>query len=475
MVFSSAIFLFAFLPIVLLLYCLAGQRLKNGILLAASLLFYAYGEPKFVFVMLASIVLNYAFAMLIELPGYGSKRWRRDWLLAALACNLGILFVFKYLNFFGHMVGKALHIDLQLPSIALPIGISFFTFQALSYVVDVYRGTTRVQRNPFSLALYISFFPQLIAGPIVRYSTIAEQIDDRKVTPEKLSQGVQRFIAGFCKKVLLANNVALVAEAAFDVHGEKSVALLWVGSLAYTLQIFFDFCGYSDMAIGLGKMFGFEFEENFNYPYMAKSVTDFWHRWHISLSQWFRDYVYFPLGGSRVTPARHIFNLFVVWLFDRPMARCKLHFPGLGHDVLCHAAGGKVPCQAAAAERRDGDGVACSNAAHRQLRLGAVQLTEYCGRKAVYLRDAGSARPAVMERCRDRFFSGIWCVFAVGGHVLHPYYQGVRPAAVLRACRNCLAKGAAAPGADSGLCMGSVLCGAGGPQPIHLFQLLVRK
>ncbi|WP_302493096.1 MBOAT family protein [uncultured Gemmiger sp.] len=313
MVFSSAIFLFAFLPIVLLLYCLSGQRLKNGILLAASLLFYAYGEPKFVFVMLASIVLNYAFAMLIELPGYGSKRWRRDWLLAALTCNLGILFVFKYLNFFGHMVGKALHIDLQLPSIALPIGISFFTFQALSYVVDVYRGTTRVQRNPFSLALYISFFPQLIAGPIVRYSTIAEQIDDRKVTPEKLSQGVQRFIAGFCKKVLLANNVALVAEAAFDVHGEKSVALLWVGSLAYTLQIFFDFCGYSDMAIGLGKMFGFEFEENFNYPYMAKSVTDFWHRWHISLSQWFRDYVYFPLGGSRVTPARHIFNLFVVW------------------------------------------------------------------------------------------------------------------------------------------------------------------
>lgn len=313
MVFSSAIFLFAFLPIVLLLYCLSGQRLKNGTLLAASLLFYAYGEPKFVFVMLASIVLNYAFAMLIELPGYGSKRWRRDWLLAALACDLGILFVFKYLNFFGHMVGKALHIDLQLPSIALPIGISFFTFQALSYVVDVYRGTTRVQRNPFSLALYISFFPQLIAGPIVRYSTIAEQIDDRKVTPEKLSQGVQRFIAGFCKKVLLANNVALVAEAAFDVHGEKSVALLWVGSLAYTLQIFFDFCGYSDMAIGLGKMFGFEFEENFNYPYMAKSVTDFWHRWHISLSQWFRDYVYFPLGGSRVTPARHIFNLFVVW------------------------------------------------------------------------------------------------------------------------------------------------------------------
>ncbi len=313
MVFSSAIFLFAFLPLVLLLYGMAKPKFQNMILLAASLLFYAYGEPTFVFVMLASVVLNYAFAMLIELPGHGSKRWRRGWLLAALVCDLGILFVFKYLNFFGRMVGKVLHTDLPLPSIALPIGISFFTFQALSYVVDVYRGTTRVQRNPFSLALYISFFPQLIAGPIVRYSTIAEQIDERTVTPEKLSQGVQRFIVGFCKKVLLANNVALVAEMAFDVHGEKSVALLWVGSLAYTLQIFFDFCGYSDMAIGLGKMFGFEFEENFNYPYMAKSVTDFWHRWHISLSQWFRDYVYFPLGGSRVTPMRHIFNLFVVW------------------------------------------------------------------------------------------------------------------------------------------------------------------
>ena len=314
MVFSSAIFLFAFLPVVLLLYRIAKPQCQNMILLAASLLFYAYGEPKFVFVMLASIVLNYCFAMLIELPNHSSPLWRKVWLLAALACDLGILFVFKYLNFFGRIVGRVLHTELSLPNIALPIGISFFTFQALSYVVDVYRGTSRVQKNPFSLALYISFFPQLIAGPIVRYSTIAEQIDNRTVTQEKLTQGVQRFIVGFCKKVLIANNVALVAEQVFDTHGEKTVALLWVGSLAYTLQIFFDFCGYSDMAIGLGKMFGFEFEENFNYPYMAKSVTDFWHRWHISLSQWFRDYVYFPLGGSRVKPARHIFNLFMVWL-----------------------------------------------------------------------------------------------------------------------------------------------------------------
>lgn len=313
MVFSSAIFLFAFLPVVLLLYWLAGPRprLKNGILLAASLLFYAYGEPKFVFVMLLSILLNYVFAMLIARRE--TVRWRRAWLLAAVGCDLGILFIFKYLGFFGRIAGELLHTDLPLPGIALPIGISFFTFQALSYVVDVYRGTVPVQRDPFSLALYISFFPQLIAGPIVRYSTIAEQIDHRTVTPDKLEQGVKRFVIGFCKKMLIANNVALAAENAFALSGDKSVVLLWLGSLAYTLQIFFDFSGYSDMAIGLGKMFGFTFEENFNYPYMAKSVTDFWHRWHISLSQWFRDYVYFPLGGSRVTPVRHIFNLFMVW------------------------------------------------------------------------------------------------------------------------------------------------------------------
>ena len=205
------------------------------------------------------------------------------------------------------------HVNWQLPQITLPIGISFFTFQALSYVIDVYRGSSEVQRNPFELALYISFFPQLIAGPIVRYNTIAEQIRCRSTSWDKMNQGVHRFIIGFCKKVLIANNVALAAEQAFSLAGDKSILLLWIGSFAYTLQIYFDFSGYSDMAIGLGKMFGFTFEENFNYPYIATSVTDFWHRWHISLSQWFRDYVYFPLGGSRVKPIRHIFNLFAVW------------------------------------------------------------------------------------------------------------------------------------------------------------------
>lgn len=312
MVFSSTLFLFVFLPVVLLLYYLVKPQFQNGILLLASLLFYAYGEPKFIFVMLLSIALNYLFALLISRKKLLSF-WRRFWMAAAVCSNLGILFLFKYLGFTMRIAAGVLHRDLPIPGFHLPIGISFFTFQALSYVIDVYRGTASVQRNPFSLALYVSFFPQLVAGPIVRYNTIAEQISARTVTPEKLNEGVRRFIIGFCKKVILANNLALAAEQAFSVGGDKTVLLLWVGSLAYTLQIFFDFSGYSDMAIGLGKLFGFTFEENFNYPYIANSVTDFWHRWHISLSQWFRDYVYFPLGGSRVGTVRHIFNLFAVW------------------------------------------------------------------------------------------------------------------------------------------------------------------
>ncbi len=313
MVFSSTLFLFVFLPLVLLLYYLVKPQFQNGLLLLASLLFYAYGEPKFIFVMLFSIAMNYLLALLIASKKFEAPHWRRFWMAAAVCGNLGILFLFKYLGFAVRIAAGLLHCELPVPELHLPIGISFFTFQALSYVIDVYRGTAQVQRNPFSLALYVSFFPQLVAGPIVRYNTIAEQIGTRTVTPEKINQGVQRFLIGFCKKVILANNLALAAEQAFAAEGSKTVLLLWIGSLAYTLQIFFDFSGYSDMAIGLGKLFGFTFEENFRYPYMAKSVTDFWHRWHISLSQWFRDYVYFPLGGSRVGVARHIFNLFAVW------------------------------------------------------------------------------------------------------------------------------------------------------------------
>lgn len=250
----------------------------------------------------------------MQFGGGQTAEKQKFWLAAAVVCDLGLLFAFKYLAFFGKILERCLHTEFALPTLSLPIGISFFTFQALSYVIDVYCGRSEVQKNPLSLALYISFFPQLIAGPIVRYNTVAAQIDHREVTPDKMRSGILRFMQGLEKKAILANNIALVAEAAFATSGQKSIVLLWLGSVAYTLQIYFDFSGYSDMAIGLGKMFGFVFEENFNYPYMAKSATDFWHRWHISLSRWFRDYVYIPLGGSRVSTVRTIGNLFIVWV-----------------------------------------------------------------------------------------------------------------------------------------------------------------
>ena len=230
--------------------------------------------------------------------------------------NLGLLFVFKYLDFSIRIIDRMFHAALSPVGIALPIGISFFTFQAMSYVIDVYRGTAKVQKNPLYVALYISFFPQLIAGPIVRYNTVADQIEHRTCSFDKFGEGAKRFMIGFGKKVILANNLALVAEEAFRQTDFASGTVLysWLGAIAFTLQIFYDFSGYSDMAIGLGKMFGFEFLENFDYPYISRSVTEFWRRWHMSLGQWFRDYVYFPLGGSRVKPARHILNLLIVWL-----------------------------------------------------------------------------------------------------------------------------------------------------------------
>lgn len=310
MVFSSPVFLFVFLPIVLLLYYgifRRSRRWQNIALTLASLFFYAWGEPVFVFIMLGSILINWCIGLLIS--RYQGDRKPQNMLVAlAVAINIGILFVFKYLSFFiNTLTGtKALNI-------ALPIGISFFTFQAMSYVFDIQRGRGQARKNPLDVALYISFFPQLIAGPIVRYETIAEQINDRRETPECFANGVERFILGFAKKILLANSLARVADYAMD-NPERTFVMAWVGAIAYTLQIFFDFSGYSDMAIGLGKMFGFRFNENFNYPYIAKSISEFWRRWHISLGSWFRDYVYFPLGGSRVkTKARLVFNLFVVW------------------------------------------------------------------------------------------------------------------------------------------------------------------
>lgn len=316
MLFSSTIFLFLFLPLVLLIYynpIIKNRTFKNVFLTCASLLFYAWGEPKFVFVMMLSILMNWFLAILVD--KYRENKKVKIILIVAVIANIGLLFIFKYLNFTVETINSTFNTNIVLKKITLPIGISFFSFQALSYVIDVYRKNGKVQKNPLNVALYISLFPQLIAGPIVRYETVAKEINDRKENIEDFSNGVLRFIVGFCKKVLIANNLALVADKAFSLVGnELSVGMAWIGAFAYAFQIFFDFGGYSDMAIGLGKMFGFHFLENFNYPYISKSVSEFWRRWHISLGTWFRDYVYFPLGGSRVkTKLRLVFNLFVVW------------------------------------------------------------------------------------------------------------------------------------------------------------------
>lgn len=301
MVFSSGVFLFMFLPCLLILYYLVKSlSVRNYILLAASLLFYAWGEPVFVFIMIAAVIINWFIALCMT-------SHKKFWLVIAVVIDLALLGVFKYASFIAANFGYEI-------KIALPIGISFFTFQMMSYIFDVYYGKSKAQRNLLYVALYISFFPQLIAGPIVRYNQIESEITERHESFEGFSEGVRRFIYGLGKKVLLANFLAVIVDNIFAYIINPSVLMLWLGAISYTFQIYFDFSGYSDMAIGLGLMFGFHFEENFNYPYIASSVTDFWHRWHISLSTWFRDYVYIPLGGSRVNHPRHILNIFVVWL-----------------------------------------------------------------------------------------------------------------------------------------------------------------
>ena len=318
MVFVSPVFLFLFLPCVLLIhFLLRGHRqFQNLFLLLASLFFYMWGEPKFSLMLLLSIAVNWALAL-------GIQRWssapsaRKCFLWLALLFNLGLLFFYKYWDFFASNLNAVLAADLPLTHRALPIGISFFTFQALSYVIDVYRAARearpRAQRNPLNVGLYISLFPQLVAGPIVRYETVAGEITGRRETFADFQSGILRFMEGFSKKVLLANTMAVIADRAFSAD-TLSASLAWLGAFAYTVQIYFDFSGYSDMAIGMGWMLGFHFEENFNLPYTAVSVTDFWRRWHISLSSWFRDYVYIPLGGNRCGKARNLFNLFLVWL-----------------------------------------------------------------------------------------------------------------------------------------------------------------
>lgn len=314
MVFSSLPFLFIFLPTLLACYYLIPHRAlraRNVILLAFSLFFYAYSGVRFLLLMLVSISLNYVCGLL---AGYGrSHAWRRRGVLAACAVGLGLLGWFKYAGFVAENL-NALGGHLPVPQLTLPIGISFFTFQGLSYVIDVYRGDTPVQKNPLHIALYVSLFPQLVAGPIVRYTTVAEEITSRRETLSDFSGGAIRFVFGLSKKLLLANALGAIADGVFAQETSTMAAsLAWLGALAYTGQIYFDFSAYSDMAIGLGRMFGFHFLENFNYPYLSQSITEFWRRWHISLSTWFRDYVYIPLGGNRRGTAVQLRNLVIVW------------------------------------------------------------------------------------------------------------------------------------------------------------------
>lgn len=312
MVFGSPIFLFFFLPVTYIVYrFLPGIKTRNGWLAAASLVFYSFGQPVYLPLLLASVGINYLFGLLLMSPKGRGKRWPA---VFAVAANLLLLGTFKYLDFFTGILNSLPGLDLPLPGVTLPIGISFFTFQGLSYAIDVYRNPDSGTKSFGRLVLYISFFPQLIAGPIIKYHDVSRQIDARELTPELTLTGLRRFITGFAKKLLIANTAGRVADAVFAMEaGALDMRLAWLGAVCYTLQIYFDFSGYSDMAIGLGRMFGFTFQENFNLPYTAKSIKEFWRRWHISLSSWFRDYLYIPLGGSRKGRARTMRNKFTVF------------------------------------------------------------------------------------------------------------------------------------------------------------------
>ena len=317
MVFSSTIFLFLFLPLLLPLYLLAGRWGRNYVLLLGSLFFYYWGETVYVLLMLFSISINYGFGLLIDARQHRGKDGR-IFLIAALCLNIGLLAFFKYANFFIDNLNTLTMLigisPVEMAPVHLPIGISFFTFQAMSYVVDLYRGEVKAEKNPFNVALYISLFPQLIAGPIVRYHDISQQIRCRQTRLEDIVSGSRRFIIGLGKKVLIANVLGRTADYIFSLPTDRvPMGLAWIGACAYTLQIYYDFSGYSDMAIGLGRMFGFHFLENFQYPYTARSIREFWRRWHISLSTWFRDYLYIPLGGSRGSAWRTRFNLITVF------------------------------------------------------------------------------------------------------------------------------------------------------------------
>ena len=313
MLFSSIVFLFTFLPIILILYYLVPRPMKNVILLFGSLLFYAWGEPVYIFLMIFSILFNYICGLDIA-RNLGDQAAARRSLIFTMAVNICILGFFKYEGFVLDSLSAVLPVDIPYRALALPIGISFYTFQILSYIIDVYRGHVKVQTNLLDFALYVTMFPQLIAGPIVQYADVDRQLHVRKESWGKFGEGSMFFIRGLAKKVLLANTIGMVyTEVAALAPGKVSVLSAWIGCIAYAFQIYFDFSGYSDMAIGLGKMFGFEFLKNFDYPYISQSITEFWRRWHISLGSWFREYVYIPLGGNRVPVIKHLRNLLIVW------------------------------------------------------------------------------------------------------------------------------------------------------------------
>lgn len=312
MVFSSIIFMFTFLPIILVTYYLSPRKLRNFILLLGSLVFYAWGEPIYIILMILTIIINYVLALLIK-----NQKGRRKKIIfvLTLALNVGMLGFFKYYDFIVRNINSIFSLNIQYNNLSLPIGISFYTFQTISYIVDVYLNKVEVQKNIISFATYISMFPHLVAGPIVKYTDINGKLEKRKESIDEFGYGVERFIAGLGKKVLLANNIGYLWSviSVLDINN-ISVATSWIGIAAYTFQIYFDFSGYSDMAIGLGHMFGFTFKENFKYPYISKSVTEFWRRWHISLSTWFKEYVYIPLGGNREGVKKQCRNLMIVWI-----------------------------------------------------------------------------------------------------------------------------------------------------------------
>lgn len=312
MVFSSTIFLCVYLPLVLLGYYICPKKGRNLFLLIVSLVFYAWGEPKYVFLMIFSILVNYIFGRLMD-KNRGRQKRMKLLLVLSVVIDLGLLSVFKYTDFVITNINAIFGSSFDLLNIALPIGISFYTFQAMSYTIDVYRDDVRVQKNLIDFGMYITMFPQLIAGPIVRYADVQDQLAERSVTTADFSEGVMRFVVGLGKKVLLANQMGAVWSDIYALGGDVSALMAWTGAIAYTFQIYFDFSGYSDMAIGLGRMFGFKFPENFRYPYQSVSITDFWRRWHITLSTWFKEYLYIPLGGNRRGLARQALNLLIVW------------------------------------------------------------------------------------------------------------------------------------------------------------------